>query len=282
MRVPFAPLALGAVLLAPPALARAQRLGGQVGGGRLPVLVDGSALPTGASPVRPGRLEPWPELRGRLAGSGTTLGGWGTGVWPGDAGYGVVGPGLAARTRHRPVRPLVIVVPPGLGVFGAYGYGYDAYAYGATGWGVAAGAVAPPAGRRRAPDPEDADAADADAPDGAPARTRVYTPEPDAPAAGASRADVPAPTAERLPGGLLRLRWAGDAGAARAVTLVVADSARRVLAAQTVAEAPFTAVFERGARVAFVGATVVWADHSSTTTLVPLRAGWGPARRAAR
>jgi hypothetical protein len=81
---------------------------------------------------------------------------------------------------------------------------------------------------------------------------------------------------EQLGDTLLRVRWAGDARDAREVGLVIADAERRVLATQTTVltpaggAAPFTALFERSARVAFAGVVVVRADGGSTTTLLPL------------
>jgi hypothetical protein len=75
---------------------------------------------------------------------------------------------------------------------------------------------------------------------------------------------------EWLRDGLLRLRWTGAEPAPSAVTLVVADAERQVVATQRVQRAPFTAVFEWRTGLTFVGASVVRADGSSTLTLVPL------------
>jgi hypothetical protein len=50
------------------------------------------------------------------------------------------------------------------------------------------------------------------------------------------------------------------------------------VATQRVQRAPYTAVFEWRAGLAFVGASVVRADGSSTLTLVPLGEPPAPAR----
>jgi hypothetical protein len=94
--------------------------------------------------------------------------------------------------------------------------------------------------------------------------------ESDGDLARAAAVDASGLSAELLRDRLLRVRWRGDDSTVRDVTLVVADSARRVLAAQTVREAPYTAVFDRGARVAYVGVTLVREDGVSATVLVPL------------
>ncbi len=144
------------------------------------------------------------------------------------------GPPSAGGRLPRRVRPVLIVVGPAL----AWSTGAHA-----TGAHPPSDAVPPDSGRR------------------APGTRVIEVGRP-------ARPDADALAAEPLGGGLLRVRWSGDGGA-RGVTLFVADSARRVVAAQTVHAPPFTAVFDRGAGAAFVGATVARADGGSTTTLVP-------------
>jgi hypothetical protein len=154
----------------------------------------------------------------------------------------------------QPGHPGAVVVWPAFGFPGWWGYG-SGFGYGSGYAAAAAGAAtagAAPAPAERRPPP-----------------TRVIEVGPGA-EGDPGRLDA-APAGD----GLLRVRWAGAAGAARGVTLLVADSARRPLAEQTVYAAPYAAVFERAGRVAFVGATVVRADGGSTTTLVPLAAALG-------
>jgi hypothetical protein len=161
-------------------------------------------------------------------------------------------PGLPDRPAHRAPRPLVIVVGS---------------AFAAPWWdsGVVAPAPVPPAahGARVAPTRVIEVAPASRLPgDGTSGRVPNDTPE-------------TALHTEPLGGGLLRVRWTGGGGP---VTLLVADSARRVLAEQTVAAAPFTAVFEGAARVAFAGVRAERSDGGTTTTLVPITAARG--RRA--
>jgi hypothetical protein len=100
-----------------------------------------------------------------------------------------------------------------------------------------------------------------------PARTKVIDV---APPPGPDATDKSPVVVEWLRDGMLRLRWTGGDAAPREVALIVADTARQVLAAQRVLGAPYTAIFERRAGLAFVGVSVVRADGSSTLTLVPL------------
>jgi len=160
-------------------------------------------------------------------------------------GWGAAAPGRPHRRRS----PVVIYVGPGYG----YGYGYYGAPYGSGYYydPIYADSTAAPSG------PE----GDAWARDRSPSRTYVVD--------GVGASDAGSVAAEPLANGtLVRVRWAG--GAAQAVTLVIADGDRRVLAAQTASAAPYTAVFDGAGRVAFVGATVVRPDGVSTTTLVPL------------
>ena len=84
-------------------------------------------------------------------------------------------------------------------------------------------------------------------------------------------------TVDWLRDDVLRLRWTGGDSTVREVELVVADSARRVLASQRVHAAPYTAVFARDARTALVGVSVLRTDGTSTLSLAPL--GAPPVRR---
>ena len=207
--------------------------------------------PAPAPPAGPGVARGQPQLLGPLVPSTPrwpgTVPGWG--YWSGP-GWGRPGrpPGVRPP-HHRPIHPAVIVSP-------WYGYGYYApyYSsvyYGDYGVGLADSNLAPSG-------PE----GDAWADRGArPPRTRVIE------AGGA--VDASSLVAEPLSGGaLVRVRWTADG--AQPITLVVADGQRRVLAAQTFSGPPYSAVFDGGGRIAFVGATVVGADGVSTTTLVPL------------
>jgi hypothetical protein len=187
-------------------------------------------------------------------------------------------PGYAPRGRHdgrrsqlgdgRRSRPVVIVVSPydgyGYAPGGYYGSNYIGRGFNAGGYGSAStttytGSYAPLA--MRAEDTERADT------------TYVrYEPAPpaDVPDVTAASPAAISLAVERVAGSMLRLRWTGRTAGVHDVTLVVADASRRVLAAQTVRAAPFSAVFDNAARVAFVGTTVVRADGTSTTTLVPV------------
>ncbi len=188
---------------------------------------------------RPVPVEPWQHRR--------------------DPGYG---PG------RRTARPRVIVVEPyGAYGYGAYGYGaYDTYfgsgyTTGSYGSGYT-GSYAPPS-TRPVESQVDEETTDVDDEYEPPAPTRVLV----VPAATPAAASI---AVERVAGSLIRLRWTGHEAGVREVALVVADASRRVLATQTVREAPYSAVFENAGRVAFVGTTVVRADGVSTMTLVPL------------
>jgi hypothetical protein len=93
------------------------------------------------------------------------------------------------------------------------------------------------------------------------------------PAPGVDAATGAAPLlVEPLAGSLLRLRWVGTDSTVHEVTLLIADAQRRPLVSQTVRERPYTAIFERTPRAAFIGVTVVHASGASTTTLVPMPA----------
>jgi hypothetical protein len=170
----------------------------------------------------------------------------------------------------------VIVVGPAFAIPG-WGYGGFSSVYPGAywgdgrandgGWADAPGGARPTAPERRVP------------------RTRVIevgpTARPDTGASDVRPGDAASPSAEPLSAeplrdGALRLRWAGRATAGAGVTLLIADSLRRTLAAQTVYAAPFTAVFDGGARVAFVGVTLARPDGATVTTLLPRAAARAP------
>ncbi len=198
---------------------------------RLPRLLDGGAGP-----------------HGRRFGEGG-LGGWG---WPAADGWSVGQPTRASgheRARHsaRRVQPLIVFVSPYASVYATSSAG--------CGWmGAAASCAAASA-------PAGADSAARRA-----VRTKVIEVTP---AARAATADATV-AVEWLRDDVLRLRWSGGDPTVREVELVIADSARRVLASQRVHAAPYTAVFARDARTALVGVGVLRTDGTSTLTLAPL------------
>ncbi|MFZ5624540.1 MAG: hypothetical protein ACOY71_08925 [Gemmatimonadota bacterium] len=55
------------------------------------------------------------------------------------------------------------------------------------------------------------------------------------------------------------------------VALFLADSARKVLAVQTLSAEPFTALFEPPVATAVAGMTIVWPGGEKSTTLVAYR-----------
>ena len=69
--------------------------------------------------------------------------------------------------------------------------------------------------------------------------------------------------------GIVRLSWPGDRRGIIEVGLFLADSEQQVLAVQTVRAAPFTAVFDIVASMAYAGMTVVYDDGRTVTILVP-------------
>jgi hypothetical protein len=104
-------------------------------------------------------------------------------------------------------------------------------------------------------------------------RTKVIEVTPGAgvaPAAAAPTAPVATVAVDWLRDDVLRLRWDGGDPTVREVELVIADSARRVLASQRVHAAPYTAVFARDGRTALVGVSVLRTDGTSTLSLAPL------------
>ncbi|HEX5437002.1 MAG TPA: hypothetical protein VFW98_07580 [Gemmatimonadaceae bacterium] len=73
--------------------------------------------------------------------------------------------------------------------------------------------------------------------------------------------------------GIVRLTRPADGRTLEEVQFFVADSSHRALTTQTVREAPYTALFDVSPRVAYVGATVVYADGVRVTTELPYRHG---------
>ena len=228
---------------------RPQSGGAQVAPGapspsRLPRLLDGGAAPVG----RPG-------AQARRSGWGApTQDGW----WSGRPVDATEHEG--ARRRPRRVQPLVVFVSP-------YASVYATSSSGGCGWIGAASCTAPSA-------PVDVDSTARRA-----VRTKVIEVTPAAsaaPATSAARAEATL-AVDWLRDDVLRLRWSGGDPTVRAVELVVADSARRVLASQRVHEAPYTAVFARDARTSLVGVSVLRTDGTSTLSLTPL--GMRPAPR---
>lgn len=76
---------------------------------------------------------------------------------------------------------------------------------------------------------------------------------------------------EEISATIVRVSWRSDGRPIEEVGLFLADMAETVLAIQTIRAAPFTALFEPGDTVAFIGLTVVWPNGGRSTTLLPLR-----------
>ena len=208
------------------------------------------APPLPATTGRLPRLLPAPQRPYGRDAWGHAPWGWSRPPLPiGQPAYGV---------RH--VQPLVILVSPYGSVYTTSSYTTSSYTTACT---TSSGerAIADPA---LAPCAADADPGDALSPA---VRPRVIDV---APAVAPDGVAAPPVVVEWLRDGLLRLRWTGAEPAPREVALVVADASRQVVATQRVERAPYTAVFERRAGLAYVGASVVRADGSSTLTLVPL------------
>lgn len=68
-----------------------------------------------------------------------------------------------------------------------------------------------------------------------------------------------------------RLTWQGGGRQVDEVALFLADSARKVLAVQTLSAEPFTALFEPPVATAVAGMTIVWPGGEKSTTLVAYR-----------
>ncbi len=75
-----------------------------------------------------------------------------------------------------------------------------------------------------------------------------------------------------VPATALRLTWRNAGLPAQQVALFLADTARAMLAAQTLRAPPFTALLEPPPATAFAGVTVAWQDGTTSTRLVPYRA----------
>jgi len=72
----------------------------------------------------------------------------------------------------------------------------------------------------------------------------------------------------------LRLTWPNEHKiAAGQVALFLADSAKKILSAQTIRAAPFTAVFDPDPRTAFTGMTVVLPGGTLATQFIPYKRG---------
>jgi hypothetical protein len=74
-----------------------------------------------------------------------------------------------------------------------------------------------------------------------------------------------------VPAAALRLTWRNARLPAEQVALFLADTARAILAAQTIRAPPFTALLEPAPATAFAGVTVVWQDGTTSTRMVPYR-----------
>ena len=89
--------------------------------------------------------------------------------------------------------------------------------------------------------------------------------------------EAPLLDVEPVSDALLRLRWSGRSADVREVALLLLDADRALLAAQSVREAPYTAVFDRSPRAAFAGVAVTYGSGATMTTVVPLAADVAPA-----
>jgi hypothetical protein len=69
----------------------------------------------------------------------------------------------------------------------------------------------------------------------------------------------------------VRLSWQDNGVGAKQVAFFLADSAKAVLAAQTIRSAPFTALFDPVARTAYAGMTVMLSGGTLDTQYVPYR-----------
>ena len=70
---------------------------------------------------------------------------------------------------------------------------------------------------------------------------------------------------------MVRLSWKGGGTGAKQVAFFLADSARNVLAAETVRAPPFVAVLQPPAQTAYAGMTVVLPGGALETQYVPYR-----------
>jgi hypothetical protein len=216
------------------------------------VRIGAPSVPSAASAARlPRLLEGGPATTragGRPAGGEQ---GWGApfGWSPGWSG-GAAGMHPTPRRPARRVQPLVVFVWPYASV-----YASSSALAGCTSTSAVIASCATAAPRT-----------DDDTVARRAVRTKVIevAPAPDAHAGPATVA------VEFLRDDVLRLRWTGGDSTVREVELVVADSARRILASQRVHAPPYTAVFARDARTALVGVSVLRADGTSTLSLAPV------------
>jgi hypothetical protein len=83
---------------------------------------------------------------------------------------------------------------------------------------------------------------------------------------------------EPLSGNLLRLTRRVDGGTVQEIELFLADAQQKVLAAQTLSVAPFTATFNVVPGTAYAGHNIVWADGTKSTLFSPYRPFSSPGR----
>jgi hypothetical protein len=74
-----------------------------------------------------------------------------------------------------------------------------------------------------------------------------------------------------VPSAVLRLTWRSAGLEPAEAVLFLADTARAVLAAQTLREPPFVALLQPLPGTAYAGVTAVWPDGTTTSRLVPYR-----------
>lgn len=164
---------------------------------------------------------------------------------------------------HRPVTPYyyVPVAPYGYYPYGYRPYGHFGYDYGrVTVGGSTIVLVTPQVTTPVAAAPADEYAAAPTVPAAPPGKLLVVGGEGEAPLL-----DV-----QPVSDSLLRLRWSGRSPDVREVALLLLDADRALLAAQTVREAPYTAVFDRSPRAVFAGVAVTYGSGATMTTVVPL------------
>jgi hypothetical protein len=87
---------------------------------------------------------------------------------------------------------------------------------------------------------------------------------------------------ERVSETILRLTWRGDGARVQEVTLFLADAGQKVLTAQTLRAAPFTALFNVAPGAAYAGLTLHFPDGVKSTTLIPYDATPGAGGLGAR
>jgi len=259
-------LVVTAALLVGPDAAQAQRRAGGAASPEAPRSRAGSEVRSRAPTSGEGRIP-------RIATPGAPTGS--PGSWAGGPASGRPGPYRSTPYGSKPYRatprypaphrPYLPYVPYVVYPYGYSPYGYDAYGYGAYGglsYRVPSVVVVTPGVVPVAPAAEPGAEAGYEAPRG---KLLVV-------GGGEGAPQLHVETAGDT---LLRLRWSGGGPEVREVTLLVLDEERVLLAAQTLREAPYTALFDRSPRAAFAGVAVTYASGASTTTVVPLSAGDG-------